>query len=107
MIPVIGGVPQYESDGILESEDVNLSWSTGVTQNTLNSPYFVFGTPTPIVGAQYRIQVCVTEDVIADVDDSGTFLFTGGSSITTKVDSYWFRLFTKPFRKYNRYCSLC
>jgi hypothetical protein len=96
MIPVIGGVPQYESDGILESEDVNLSWSTGVTQNTLNSPYFAFSTPTPIVGAQYRIQVCVTEDVIADSSVTGTFQFTGGSGNTTKVDAQWFDYSQNP-----------
>ena len=97
MIPVVGGVPQYESDGILEAEDVNLSWSTGgATQDTLNPIYFAFSTQTPIVGAQYRIQVCVTEDVVANVGASGTFQFTGGSGITTKVDAQWFDYSQNP-----------
>ena len=96
LIPVISGVPQYDSDGVLYAPDAEASWEQvgSGTEYIANLDTamsgFVFNLAengTPIVGTQYRLQVCVTEDVnTTGYQQTCTFGFNRNSGSNWQVD---------------------
>mgnify|MGYP003132337831 CR=1 FL=1 len=90
IIPVENGVPQYESDGIITSEPVSLSWfASSATISIASAGPFTFNLENFTVGSQFRFQVCVTEAVnTTGYQETCTFYFDfGGGGVD--VTSYW------------------
>ena len=93
LVPLVGGVEQTESSGILTSNDIPLDWYTGGSSyqysQAFNYAAGVFDVSNVPVGTKFRPHICFVDDVLSLGSSTPVVEFIYSSGADAVLQSNW------------------